>query len=126
MDVMISNCENPDILISKQDIKKLFLKLNIELYSTGIKYLIEAILIASRDNSLLQNLQDIYEIIGQEYNVDSKKIKWSIRSSLDTINKYSNSEVFKSVFKYFDDTRALTPKYFIKLVLYYFDMDIYT
>lgn len=109
--------------ITVQDVKKLFLNLKIDLYSTGIHYLIEAVLIAAQEHRLLQNLQDIYEMIGQKHNIGFEKVKWSIRSTIETINKYADAELFSTVFKYYDDTRTLTPKYFIKLVLYYFDID---
>lgn len=108
--------------ITEQDVKKLLLSLKIDLYSTGIQFLIRAILMAAENYKLLQNLQDIYEMIGKEQNISYEKVKWSIRSSTETINKYANPELFKSIFKYYDDTRSLTPKYFIKLVLYYFDI----
>ena len=109
--------------ITSQNVKKLFLNLKIDLYSVGIDYLIDAILIAANNHSLLQNLQDIYVILGQKNNVSYDKIKWSIRSTIETIKKYEDSALFKSFFKYYDDTRTLTPKYFIRLVLYYFDID---
>lgn len=105
------------------DVKKLFLNLKIELYSNGIHYLIEAIIMAAENHRLLQNLQEIYEKIGLKHDIPYDKVKWSIRSAVDTINKYADLDVFNSVFKYYDDTRALTPKYFIRLVLYYFDID---
>lgn len=110
-------------VITKQDIKKLLLTLKIDLYSNGIHFIIEAILLAAENHKLLQNLQEIYERIGNLHNVPYDKIKWSIRSSIDTINKYADTDTFKSVLKYYDETRPLTPKYFIKLVLYYFDID---
>ncbi|MBP3708365.1 MAG: hypothetical protein J6J36_07215 [Clostridia bacterium] len=109
--------------ITEQDVKKLLLRLKIDLYSTGIHFLIRAILMAAENHKLLQNLQDIYEKIGKERNISYEKVKWSVRSSVETINKYSNPDTFKTIFKYYDDTRSLTPKYFIKLVLYYFDID---
>ncbi len=109
--------------LTPKDVKKLFLNLKIELYSNGIRYLIEAIIMAAENHRLLQNLQEIYEKIGLKHEIPYDKVKWSIRSAVDTINKYADLDVFNSVFKYYDDTRALTPKYFIRLVLYYFDID---
>lgn len=109
--------------ITTQEIQKLLLKLKIDLYSIGIQYLIDSILIASKNHQLLQNLQDIYEIIGSDYNISPEKIKWSIRNTVNIINKYVDSSTFRSIFKYYDDSRNLTPKYFIKLVLYYFEID---
>ena len=109
--------------LTPNDVKKLFLNLKIELYSNGIHYLIEAIIMAAEKHRLLQNLQEIYEKIGIKHSIPYDKIKWSIRSAVDTINKYADLNLFNSVFKYYDDTRAITPKYFIRLVLYYFDID---
>lgn len=109
--------------LTPNDVKKLFLNLKIELYSNGIHYLIEAIIMAAENHRLLQNLQEIYEKIGIKHDIPYDKVKWSIRSAVDTINKYADLDLFNSVFKYYDDTRALTPKYFIRLVLYYFDID---
>ena len=109
--------------LTPNDVKKLFLNLKIELYSNGIHYLIEAIILAAENHRLLQNLQEIYEKIGIKHEIPYDKVKWSIRSAVDTINKYADLDLFNSVFKYYDDTRALTPKYFIRLVLYYFDID---
>lgn len=109
--------------ITAQDVKKILLKLKIDLYSKGVYYLIEAILMAAEKQTLLQNLQDIYEVIGKKNNIPYEKVKWSIRSTIDTINRYTDTQVLKSVFKYYDENRVLTPKYFIKLVLYLFDID---
>ncbi len=111
------------VKLTPNDVKKLFLNLKIELYSNGIHYLIEAIIMAAENHRLLQNLQEIYEKIGMKHDIPYDKVKWSIRSAVDTINKYADLDVFNSFFKYYDDTRALTPKYFIRLVLYYFDID---
>ena len=109
--------------ITVQDVKKLLLNLKIELYSNGIHYLIEAIILAAQNHRLLQNVQEIYEKIGLKHNISYGKVKWSIRSAIDTINRYVDKKVLASTFKYYDETRALTPKYFIKLALYSFDID---
>ena len=110
-------------ILTPQDVKKLLLNLKIDLYSNGVHYLIEAIIMAAENHRLLQNLQEIYEKIGLKHNLPYEKIKWSIRSTIDTINKYTDAELLSSVFKYYDEARALTPKYFIKLALYSFDID---
>ena len=110
-------------IITVQNVKKLLLNLKIELYSTGIHYLIEAIILAAHNHKLLQNVQEIYENIGLKYNVSYGKVKWSIRSTIDTINRYVDKNLLATTFKYYDESRALTPKYFIKLALYYFDID---
>ncbi|MBQ3408979.1 MAG: hypothetical protein IJH12_07250 [Clostridia bacterium] len=110
-------------ILTPQDVKKLLLNLKIDLYSNGVHYLIEAIIMAAENHRLLQNLQEIYEKIGLKHNLPYEKIKWSIRSTIDTINKYTDAGLLSSVFKYYDEARALTPKYFIKLALYSFDID---
>ena len=109
--------------ITVQEVKKLLLNLKIDLYSNGVHYLIEAIILAAQNHRLLQNVQEIYEKIGLKHNISYDTVKWSIRSTIDTINRYVDKAQLASTFKYYDETRALTPKYFIKLVLYSFDID---
>lgn len=109
--------------ITIQDVKKLLLNLKIDLYSNGVHYLIEAIILAAENHRLLQNVQEIYERIGLKHNISYDKVKWSIRSTVDTINRYADKDLLASIFRYYDETRALTPKYFIKLALYSFDID---
>jgi len=109
--------------ITIQDVKKLLLNLKIDLYSNGVHYLIEAIILAAENHRLLQNVQEIYEKIGIKHNISYDKVKWSIRSTVDTINRYADKNLLASIFRYYDETRALTPKYFIKLALYSFDID---
>lgn len=99
----------------------LLLELNLNPYSKSCTYLIDSITIAYNNNSLLDNLQKIYDIIAIRNNCSSEKIKSSIRSSIRTANRFACDELLYSIFfitKY-DYNKILSPKHFISCIVYY-------
>ena len=109
--------------ISEKKLRKLFLDLKFNLFSQGTIYLLDAINIAYNNPFMLYNMKDIYNDLGNMYNVNPNKIKWSIRNSIETMNRTVSSQKLISIFPAYDTYIKITPKYFISLILEYFLYD---
>ena len=102
--------------LSDKKLRKFLFTLNFNIYSYGTKYLIDAINIAYQKPYLLNKLKDIYSIISIKYSISEKSVKWSIRNSIETMNRNTSKE---EINKKLDTSgyRKITPKYFIPLVI---------
>lgn len=104
--------------------KELLLELKFNLYSSGTIYLIDAINIAYERPFILRNIKDLYIKISKKYNISSSKIKWSIRNSIDTMNKYISLDLMHSIFHTCDTNFKITPKYFLTMMIEYLKNDM--
>ena len=110
---------NKNNTLSDKKLRAFLFSLNFNIYSDGTKYLIDAIIIVSKQPSLLKNMKNIYSILSIKYSIPESSVKWAIRNSIDTMNRNtSDREINKklSVAGY----RKMTPKYFIPLVISHF------
>ena len=107
--------------LSDKKLRKFLFTLNFNVYSDGTTYLIDAINIAYQNPYLLSKIKDIYSIISIKYSISEESVKWSIRNSIEAMNRNtSNKEINKilSINRY----RKVTPKYFIPLVISHFEL----
>lgn len=111
-------------LLFQKNLKDLLLDLKFNLYSTGTVYLIDAINIAYTRPVLLRNIKDLYVKIGTKYDVPYKKVKWSIRNSIDTMNKYISTDFLHSIFHIYETNYKITPKYFLTMIIEYLENDM--
>jgi hypothetical protein len=58
------------------------------------------------------------------YNVKPKNVLWSLESLINTYEKSVDNRFLSSFFIYYDETRNLTPKYFIELIVIYLKKNI--
>ena len=100
-------------------INDLFIKLKMNPYSKGYIYMRDALNIIYSDPSYLYNMKDLYNEIAQKYNLCPKKIQWSIRNSIDALNRYASKEILHSFFHIYGN-ETITPKYFFSIVTEYF------
>lgn len=106
--------------INQKELKEILTELRLNVFSTRGKQLISAINIAYKQPYLLNNIKDLYSEVAKLYNISPKTVKWSIRTSIDTLNRSLSIDNLCSVFslKFRPDT--VTPKYFITLIVEYF------
>lgn len=66
------------------------------------------------DTNLLDNMNVIYRLIGQKYFCSPQKVKSSLRSSINTINRFQNDQVLSKIF-YLENEKNIyiSPKRFI-------------
>lgn len=97
-----------------QECQTILLQLNLNPYSKTGKTLTEAIHLCYSDIDLLDNMNVIYKIIGNKYFYSPQKVKSSLRSSINTINRYQNDEILNKIF-YLKNRKNIytSPKRFI-------------
>lgn len=107
--------------INQKELKELLTSLRFKIYSRNVEYLITAINVAYNQTFLLNNIKDLYSVVASQYDQSPTTIKWSIRNSIDGLNRTTTIDELCSIFslKYRPDT--ITPKQFITLVVEYFE-----
>lgn len=106
--------------LSDKKLRKFLFTLNFNIYSDGTKYLIDAINIAYQKPYLLNKMKDIYSIISIKYSISEKSVKWSIRNSIETMNRNTSDKEINKKLKA-NLYRKATPKYFIPLIISRFE-----
>lgn len=107
----------PDINI--KELKSLLLKLGIYIYSNASQYLISAIFKCYYNSEYLVTLDNLYEIIAEEFNVSKEHIKNSIRHLIDTFNNSYNLSDNDLYYKIFINKTNISPKQFIQFFVNY-------
>lgn len=105
--------------ISEDELNYYLLFLNFNINSKGCHYLKSAIFHYYYCPKRFNSLNDIYTVISSEYNISPKEVKDAIRNSLVPLNTYRNSIKKNSILKLFDETRVITPKYFLDTFVTY-------
>ena len=106
--------------IDQKRLKELLAELRLSIFSTRVQQLITAINLAYEKPFLLNNIKDLYVEVAKIYNVSPKTIKWSIRTSIDTLNRSVSIDTLCSVFSLKFRPETVTPKYFMTLIVEYF------
>ena len=103
------------------DIRPIFLLLNISISSKGANYLMASIITCYYFPFLLEDLENyVYKRIAEYYNTTNDKVRENIRNTLSTLdNRYIDKNIFP-LFKLFDYKDNTTPKHFIEIVSTYF------
>lgn len=114
----IANVNNKKTLVINE-IKDMFIKLKLSIYSKGAKFLLDAITMCYEDEMFIDNMKSLYIILSHKYKISEKNIQWSIENSLRTIHKYVSIEDLNSIFLYTNITGKISPKQFIELMLEY-------
>ena len=63
----------------------------------------------------------LYNEVANEYHISPNKVRWSIRSTIDTLNRSVSIEDICSIFELNYTPDYPTPKNFITLVVEYFE-----
>lgn len=109
---------SPKVELSNNKIRNFLFNLKFNLYSKGSIYLVEAIKLAYKEPILLCDMKKLYSRLGNKYNVNPIKIQWSIRNSIELLNKNISIDVLHSIFHIYGN-ETLTPKYFFTATVEY-------
>lgn len=102
--------------LTREEIDMLLLRLNINSSANGTDYLRTAIFHCYYYPTALKSLNDIIKLIAEIYCTTFDTIRDGMRSSLIPLN---NSTPSATIFKLFDNTKTITPKYFLEVVSTY-------
>lgn len=116
----IKEIPNENNTLTEKKIKKYLYYLNFNTYSDGTDYLIEAIQLAYNRPLLMKNVKDIYNLISKEHSVPPNTVKSSIRNSIETMERNTTQKEIQEKLK-ISNSRKLTTKYLIPLVVSHFD-----
>lgn len=112
--------ENNYIPIVEKEIRNFLFSLNFNLYADGTRYLIDAIKLGSENIRLVRNIKILYDEVAELHSTSSNTIKWGIRNAIETMNHNTTKHEINKVF-HINYDKKMTPKYFIPLVISYFD-----
>ena len=112
--------ENNYIPIVEKEIRNFLFSLNFNLYADGTRYLIDAIKLSSENIKLVRNIKTLYDEVAELHSTSSNTIKWGIRNAIETMNHNTTKHEINKIF-HINYDKKMTPKYFIPLVISYFD-----
>lgn len=112
--------ENNYIPIVEKEIRNFLFSLNFNLYADGTRYLIDAIKLGSENIRLVRNIKTLYDEVAELHSTSSNTIKWGIRNAIETMNHNTTKYEINKIF-HINYDKKMTPKYFIPLVISYFD-----
>lgn len=112
--------ENNYIPIVEKEIRNFLFSLNFNLYADGTRYLIDAIKLGSENIRLVRNIKTLYDEVAELHSTSSNTIKWRIRNAIETMNHNTTKHEINKIF-HINYDKKMTPKYFIPLVISYFD-----
>ena len=106
--------------ITEKEIVVFLHSINAKSHPKNISLLIKAIEIAYKNPFLLRNINDLYHYIGNEENINSNGVQWSIRNTVRNINKNIPDDKLQSIYHLPDFDRSITPTYFFDNTIKYF------
>ena len=105
--------------ISKSDIKLFLADINVQTHKKNTMILVDAIQTAYNKPFLWRNINDLYKFIGEEKNINSTAVQWSIRNSIRSINKNIPDKQLFAIFHLPSFDRSIAPKYFFTTTIEY-------
>lgn len=115
--------ENINIENCNRNKKDILTELNIYPYSKSGKYVYDALDLILEDPQRLWNIKQLYSSISENNNVSYATVKWGIRNSIDTMNRFISDNQLRNIFHIYDNDRNITPKYFFTMILEYFNVN---
>lgn len=111
--------EQEEEYFSENKCQDLLMKLKLNPYCKNGRLLTEAIKLCYFDLELLDNMKQIYIILGSKYSCSPEKIKSALRSIIGTANRFSNNSTLSSIFyiENEDFNKSISPKHFINGML---------
>lgn len=103
--------------LTEIELNALLLNLNFNLGTEGTRYVKTAITECYNDSSLFHSLDNIYPIVATVHNKTIKQVRDGMRSALIPLNKYRTFSKSNSLLQLFDETRNITPKYFLEIIV---------
>ena len=109
------NCEISDNNL-QTNIIKILNEFDFNKSSLGYLYIIDSIKYCLKRPCCINNLEkDLYPHIAKMHQIsNSLKVKWAIDKSLNSMFRYTKTDILK---KYFSDTKKISSKLFIKKII---------
>lgn len=100
-------------------VKEELSKFEINITTLGYDYIVEGIILALENQTLLKDLQNgLYETLAKKNNQPCNyNIKWAVEKCIKATIKYTNSNITKPYF-HVETTEKITPKLFISMIVY--------
>ena len=86
----------------------------------GTNYLKQAAIYCYYDEELLYDLNSVYDKVAKDNyfkHINGKNVLWSLQSLIGSYQKNTNKDFLNSYFLYYDDSRDLTPRYLLELLV---------
>ena len=86
----------------------------------GTNYLKQAAIYCYYDEELLYDLNSVYDKVAKDNyfkHINGKNVLWSLQSLIGSYQKNTNKDFLSSYFLYYDDSRDLTPRYLLELLV---------
>ncbi len=96
---------------------KVALKLGFNVNSIGTNLLIDAVLYLYENHIDVCQMDSIYSMLSEKYNMKIKKIRWNIENSMKSMRKYTDEKTVCLFFTEYDG-RFLTARYVIASAVY--------
>lgn len=112
--------DNSYIPIVEKELRNFLFSLNFNLYADGTRYLIDAIKLGYENIKLVRNIKTLYDEVAELHSTSSNTIKLGIRNAIETMNHNTTKHEINKIF-HINYDKKMTPKYFIPLVISYFD-----
>ena len=112
--------DNSYIPIVEKELRNFLFSLNFNLYADGTRYLIDAIKLGYENIKLVRNIKTLYDEVAELHSTSSNTIKWGIRNAIETMNHNTTKHEINKIF-HINYDKKMTPKYFVPLVISYFD-----
>lgn len=118
-----------DANLLKNAIDDLFFKLRLPSLSIkGVDYLKQAVIFCYNDEELFYNISIVYNMIANNQRgskVKPKNVLWTLESLTNSYKKCVDNTFLHSMFiYYYDETRNMTPKYLIELIVIHLKQSI--
>jgi len=101
------------------DCQNLLMRLNLNPYSRSGRLLVDTIKLCYCNLDLLDNVNKVYMILAYRNSCSHQKIKSSLRSIVNTANRFSNNTLLKEIFYLENNTINISPKHFINGIVIY-------
>lgn len=118
-----------DANLLKNEIDDLFFKLRLPSLSIkGVDYLKQAVIFCYNNEELFYNISIVYTMIANNQRGDKvkpKNVLWTLESLTNSYKKCVDNTFLHSMFiYYYDETRNMTPKYLIELIVIHLKQSI--
>lgn len=99
-------------------VKKELYQFDINVTTIGYTYLVDAIIFALQDQTLLRDMKNgLYKSVSMKnQNVNSTNVKWALEKCVKSTMRYTDSSIIKSYF-HVEVGEKVTPKHFISMVV---------
>lgn len=117
-DILETIYEMSNYILDKK-IDKLFLKVHIPLQINPSNHVKNALSKCYNSPNLLGNLNNLFDLVGDDFETSGESIRSSFRTTLKALNQRRNQNSPFAIYKFFSPEDIITPKSFLDVCTYY-------